>query len=197
MIETPPRVARGVEYPAPIEQGIAKLAPRVPANNARFCALRLLCGEGAALGAWAQSEETRVAVAEAREGANLSEEECRDAVAGATMSLAVALGRESMGGGAGDYHARDRRLDRFLTGRRTAYPVMLLLLALIFFITIIGANYPSAWLSSALGALSARLSLGLSAICAPHWLHSLLIDGVFGVLFRVVAVMLPPMAIIP
>lgn len=197
VMDSPPRRARQVTYPAPVEQGIDALLPLIPptALSTRFCALRLLCGEGEALGTWATEDEIRAAVSAARRAAGLSEEACRDTVASATMSFAVTLGRDAVGGGAGDYHARDRRLDRFLTGRRTAYPVMLLLLALVFFITVVGANYPSAWLSSALSVLSSWLSLGLAAIGTPIWLHSLLIDGVIGVLFRVISVMLPPMAI--
>ena len=39
------------------------------------------------------------------------------------------------------------------------------------------------------------LSLLLETIHTPHWLHSLLIDGIYNVLTCVIAVMLPPMAI--
>ena len=40
------------------------------------------------------------------------------------------------------HDTRDRRLDRIFTGKVWAYPVMLLMLALILWITIVGANYP-------------------------------------------------------
>lgn len=42
-----------------------------------------------------------------------------------------------------NYDARDRRLDKLLTNRFTGLPVMILLLGLIFWLTITGANYPS------------------------------------------------------
>ena len=94
-----------------------------------------------------------------------------------------------------DAHRGDRRLDRLLTGRWTAYPFMLLLLALVFFITIVGANTPSEWLSSLFAWLGAHLRAGLEAIHAPPFAVGLLVDGIYGVLSTVVAVMLPPMAI--
>lgn len=87
------------------------------------------------------------------------------------------------------------RLDRLLTGRVTAYPVMLALLALTFWLTIEGANYPSAWLSDALFWVEARLSDLFAALHAPDWLHGALIEGVWRTLAWVVSVMLPPMAI--
>lgn len=92
-------------------------------------------------------------------------------------------------------HEFDRKLDRILTGRWTAYPFMLALLALVFFITITGANYPSEWLARGFAVLGDALRAGLLAMAAPPWLTGLLIDGIYRVLSTVVSVMLPPMAI--
>lgn len=89
----------------------------------------------------------------------------------------------------------DRKVDAVLTGRRTAYPFMLLLLAAVFFLTIVGANYPSQWLSFLFERLGALMRAGLVAAAAPPWLTGLLMDGIYLVLTSVVAVMLPPMAI--
>ncbi|MDY4977207.1 MAG: ferrous iron transport protein B [Clostridia bacterium] len=91
------------------------------------------------------------------------------------------------------YHRRDRRLDRLLTSKATGIPAMLLLMGLIFWITMKGANYPSAWLSALLFGLEEPLNHLLSS--APRWLQSLLVDGVWRTLAWVVSVMLPPMAI--
>ena len=89
----------------------------------------------------------------------------------------------------------DRRIDRLLTGRLLGYPLMLALLALVFYLTIRGANV----LSDALGALFARaelrLGLLLAELGAPPMLRGLLLDGAWRVLAWVVAVMLPPMAV--
>ena len=92
-----------------------------------------------------------------------------------------------------DVHARDRRLDRLLTGPATGIPVMLLLLGAVFWLTIWGANAPSALLSRWLMALQAPLRTLLSG--APWWIQGALVDGVYRTAAWVVAVMLPPMAI--
>ena len=89
----------------------------------------------------------------------------------------------------------DRRADRLLTSRAFGYPLMLLLLMIVFWITIVGANYPSELLSAALFSLGDLLSDLLRQISTPEWLRSLLIDGAYRVLAWVTSVMLPPMAI--
>lgn len=94
-----------------------------------------------------------------------------------------------------DASARDRRLDRILTSRRTGIPVMLALLAGVLWLTIIGSNIPSDLLSRALFWLQDRLTDLFTYCNAPEWLHGALVLGVYRVLAWVVSVMLPPMAI--
>ena len=90
---------------------------------------------------------------------------------------------------------RDRRLDRIFTGRILAFPVMLLLLGAILWLTIVGANVPSEWLSRALFALEGVLCRAFTALHAPAWLTGIVVFGAYRVLAWVVSVMLPPMAI--
>ena len=87
------------------------------------------------------------------------------------------------------------RLDRLLTGRFTGGAVMLLMLLCLFWLTVKGANYPSALLARLLFALEAPMSRGLASLGAPEWLNGLLCQGAWRTLAWVVAVMLPPMAI--
>ncbi len=91
--------------------------------------------------------------------------------------------------------ARDRQLDRILMSRRLGIPLMLLLLALVFYITLFGANVPSEWLGAHLLGLTAPIAAGLTALGLPPFAVSMLTDGVWRVLATVVSVMLPPMAI--
>lgn len=95
----------------------------------------------------------------------------------------------------GEPDRTDRRLDKIFLRPATGIPVMLLLFALILWITAAGANYPSELLSSLLFSLGDKMSEGLFAINAPEWVESLLIQGIYKVLAWVVSVMLPPMAI--
>ena len=89
---------------------------------------------------------------------------------------------------------RDRRLDRLLTGP-AAFPILLLMLLLIFWLTIRGANYPSQVLSALAAWAEPELRRCLLALGAPTGLALALTEGMFRVLAWVVAVMLPPMAI--
>ena len=93
------------------------------------------------------------------------------------------------------YSQTDRRLDRLFTGKYTAYPFMTLLLALIFWITVTGANYPSEWLSSLFSVLETKLGNLLLSVNTPEWLYGILVSGVFKVVSWIISVMLPPMAI--
>jgi ferrous iron transport protein B len=90
----------------------------------------------------------------------------------------------------------DRTLDRLLTSRLTGIPIMLGLLALVFWITIAGANVPSAFLSELLiGKVHPLLHQFGDWIALPAWLSGVLFDGAYLATAWVVSVMLPPMAI--
>lgn len=93
------------------------------------------------------------------------------------------------------YNSIDRKIDRFLTSKLFGYPVMLLLLALVFWLTINGANYISSFLSSFLFFIQDKLSYIFQSLNAPDWLHDSVVLGVYRTLAWVVSVMLPPMAI--
>lgn len=86
-------------------------------------------------------------------------------------------------------------IDKILTSKALGFPIMILALMVIFWITIVGANYPSEWLGSALFWLGDRLSDFFVYINAPEWLRGVVVDGAYRVLAWVASVMLPPMAI--
>ena len=88
---------------------------------------------------------------------------------------------------------RQRRVDRLLTAKSTGIPLMLLLFGLVVWLTVAGANLPSALLTELFARLGGVLEGWLSVL--PGWLSGLLMDGVYRVTAWVVAVMLPPMAI--
>lgn len=94
-----------------------------------------------------------------------------------------------------NYRKREERLDRFLTGRITGGLTMLLLLTAVFWLTMTGANYPSALLYDWLFSFEEILSRAAETLHAPWWLSGVLIDGVYRVTAWIVSVMLPPMAI--
>jgi len=90
----------------------------------------------------------------------------------------------------------DRFLDRLVTSRIWGFPIMLLLLTGVFWLTITGANYPSSMLASLLLDTIHPFLKDLSVqIGVPTWIDGLLLDGAYLATAWVVSVMLPPMAI--
>ena len=127
--------------------------------------------------------------------AGLDAKQVKDAIVTSLVTEAEAISRQVVTYQRDGCHSVDRKIDRILTSKGTGYPVMLLLLALVFWLTIAGANVPSQWLSTFLFWVEGQLSQLFVTLHAPAWLHGLLVDGCFHVLAWVVSVMLPPMAI--
>ena len=86
-----------------------------------------------------------------------------------------------------------RVLDQILVSRRHGIPILLLILFLIVWLTVCGANYPSQLLERIFDAGFALLKQWTQNL--PMWLSGILIDGMYMTSARVIAVMLPPMAI--
>ena len=88
------------------------------------------------------------------------------------------------------------KLDRILTHKVYGFMIMFVMLGLVLWITIKGANYPSEWLNNVLvGKLYPALKSFAADAHWPHWLSGVLIDGMYLTTAWVVSVMLPPMAI--
>jgi ferrous iron transport protein B len=90
----------------------------------------------------------------------------------------------------------DRTIDQLVTSRLWGFPLMVLLLLIVFWITISGANVPSQMLATLLIDTMHPLLKNMAAgIGLPWWLDGLLIDGMYLATAWVISVMLPPMAI--
>lgn len=94
-----------------------------------------------------------------------------------------------------NYLKRDIRIDKLLTNKFIGFPIMILLLAIVFWITIAGANYPSDFLYNILFSFADLMTSWLNSIGAPAWVNSVLVEGIYRVTAWVISVMLPPMAI--
>ena len=88
-----------------------------------------------------------------------------------------------------------KRADKILTGKYTGYPIMLIMLAAIIWLTMKGANYPSSMLWSLFSYIENHLLSFMNFIGAPWWMSGVLIYGAYRMLAWVISVMLPPMAI--
>lgn len=92
-------------------------------------------------------------------------------------------------------HSFDRKIDRIVTSKKFGFPIMILMLLLIFWITMVGANYPSAALSSMFSAIEDKIKFLLINASCPSPVVSFIVDGIYKTTAWVVSVMLPPMAI--
>lgn len=199
-----------VVYPDAVERAIAKIEPLVRKKTdslaSRWLSLKLLDPDPSLtleinkfLGEdFLRSPELADALAAAKTellADGIGPDALKDLIVSTLVSAAEKICRGTVVSEKAQYDAFDRRVDHILTSKATGYPIMLLLLALIFWLTITGANYPSQMLSGALFALQDRLTMLFHAWGAPEWLHGMLVLGVYRVLAWVISVMLPPMAI--
>ncbi|SHH26700.1 ferrous iron transport protein B [Tepidibacter thalassicus] len=89
----------------------------------------------------------------------------------------------------------DKKLDDILTSKITGYPIMFILLGLVFWVTVSGANIPSAIIADFLFRIEGKITELFINLNAPKWLHGILVLGMYRTLAWVISVMLPPMAI--
>ena len=212
LTDTPvPSVSYQVKYSPLIESAIAMAEPAIAHKvedriSSRWLTLKLLEGDPSLIKELVEylGEDILEAPDVARslddakaylEEQGLPEEQLKDQVVAALVSSAETLCRDTVHFSKAGYNEGDRKLDRFLTSRFTGYPVMVGMLALVFWITITGANYPSQILSQLLFQFQDILTAAFTAAGAPPWLHGMVVLGVYRVLAWVVSVMLPPMAI--
>ncbi|MDP2955647.1 MAG: ferrous iron transport protein B [Longimicrobiales bacterium] len=207
--EHAPEVEEALQALAPV---IEEVFPAIP--NARWVAMRLLNADEAVVEAVRTGELGRLGQgADVADGASEIERrrllntattlrwdlpvEFHDAIMERTYAAAqeVAATAQMRGMKKAGFDL-DRTLDRLLTSRWAGFPLMLAILAVVFWITIEGANVPSAMLADLLIDQAHPWLKGLATgIGAPWWLSGFVFDGVYLATAWVVSVMLPPMAI--
>ena len=129
------------------------------------------------------------------ENNNISKEKFKETIITSIMKQAEYVSKNVCIFENKDYSNRDRKIDKLLTSKFFGFPIMILFLGIIFWITIIGANYPSHILFSIFRWFQEKLIFGANWINCPTWLSDMLINGVYQTLTWIVSVMLPPMAI--
>jgi ferrous iron transport protein B len=203
LIDAVPAKPYHAPYPPEVERAIRHVAAALPHSpepviSIRWVALRLLEADPSledhpALAPF-RTPEALSAVAEARaqmEREGYPAERLAATVVESIYRASTAICARCVTGSGDVAHSRRLAIDRLVTGRRAGVPLMLLLLALVFYITITGANVPSEWLA----ALFEKGRALLAAHLPPGWITGLLVDGIYRVTAWVVSVMLPPMAI--
>lgn len=196
-LETPVEHPVSVPYPPEIEQAVEKIQKTVPesALPARFLALKALEGEPTLLEELHLPQQVLRAAQEARDTLPLTDGELTDALAEAPVRLAERIAQGVVHRVKTPHTGTDRRIDSVLLSRTLGYPAMLALLALVFWLTLVGANSISNGLQYILNRGEALLLRAFADWGAPAWVTGLLVLGAWRTTAWVCAVMLPPMAI--
>ncbi len=198
------------KYPSLIEQALDILEPKIKKHtgnsiNPRWLSLKILENDislkkeiALYLGeAFFENEEIINAVNSAKvllKTNKITDSDFKDMVVSTIIGKAESIAKEVVNKDK-LRNSLDKRLDGIFTSRMLGFPIMLLFLGLIFWITISLANYPSELLSRFFSFLEIKLSDIFLYLKAPAWLHNCLVLGVWRTLSWVVSVMLPPMAI--
>ncbi|MBS4538761.1 ferrous iron transport protein B [Clostridium sp. D2Q-11] len=127
--------------------------------------------------------------------ANLYKESIRDHIVSCIVKTAEGISKKTVLTEKKKHNEIDRKFDNVLTSRIFGLPIMIALLGIIFWLTIQGANYPSAMLAQGLFWIEGQLTIFFNWLGTPTWIHDILILGMYRTLAWVVSVMLPPMAI--
>jgi len=193
-----------VEYPDIIEQSISRIEARLKNYqdklpwNIRWASLKLISNDTEIssqiltyLDRILDTSELIIEIDDIKR--DLSGRITEDSIVTALVHSAEKITKHSVSAPITDITFKERKIDRILTGKWTGVPIMIILLALVLWITISGANYPSILIADLLFKLETVLHAVLSWM--PDNLRVLLIDGGYRVLAWVVSVMLPPMAI--
>ncbi|HOV69931.1 MAG TPA: FeoB small GTPase domain-containing protein, partial [Clostridia bacterium] len=196
-----------IRYDPEIESALDLILPDIEAVTdklpARWVGLQLLEGDAGFIDALSnylgvnliQALQDKLDKAkELLNSAGLNDDILRDRIAAGIVEHAEQIYKSIVKVKNTKYNQRDRQIDRILTSR-AGIPVMLALLGIILWITLSGANYPSAVLAGVLFRVENILMNFFIKLNAPRWLTGVLVEGVYRTVAWVVSVMLPPMAI--
>ncbi|MBU3227306.1 ferrous iron transport protein B [Clostridium algidicarnis] len=119
----------------------------------------------------------------------------RDKVVSKLVTISESISNEVVSFKDKDYNNKDRKIDKYLTSKKFGIPIMILLLAIVFWITITGANVPSQLIAKGLFWIEDKLTIFFTSLGTPPFVHGVLVLGIYRTLAWVISVMLPPMAI--
>jgi len=200
-----------VKYPAVIEHAIQIIEPTInqlvkDKISSRWVALKLLDGDHDTIRSINQylgydlleNQEVSMKLSEAFQYLDehkTNSDKFRDIIVSQIIKTAENICSHTVTFENAKYNEFDRKIDRIVTSKLFGIPIMLSLLAIIFWITIAGANIPSEMISAFLFWLEEHFSNLFIKLGAPSWLHDILVLGMYRTLAWVISVMLPPMAI--
>ncbi len=186
---------------APVEEQLLKRGVK----RAKWTAMRLIEGDEDLMREIERNGNVNLSVGEIREAVlkasehllsvGISKDGFKDEIVGCITKKAEEIAAAATVKKKKDRFELTEKIDRIVTGKYTAFPIMLLMLAAVFYLTLSFANYPSEWLAQMFAFFGEKMLIFFEWINAPVWLSDMLVHGIYGTLSSVVSVMLPPMAI--
>ena len=119
----------------------------------------------------------------------------RDEIVKSLYTEAETIARRAVKTASDKKYDLDQKIDRIVTSPIFGMPIMLLMLAVIIWLTVIGANVPSSMLATALFWVEEQAVGLFNTWGVPWWITGFLWEGIYRGLAWVISVMLPPMAI--
>ena len=201
-----------IEYEANIEEKIQELEKvlkkeiKIKEKLYRWVSLKIIDGEKSILQSIEKNcnqeieknnniQKCREKIEKDLEKENITIHNFKDKIVASIMEQAEQICQKVCSFENKDYAQRDRKIDKIVTSKKWGIPIMLLFLGIIFWLTIVGSNYPSQVLFEMFAKLQEILVNALNYIHCPTWLCDVLILGIYQTLTWVISVMLPPMAI--
>ncbi|KAB3526239.1 ferrous iron transport protein B [Alkaliphilus serpentinus] len=200
-----------ISYDEVLEKAIEEVDPHIHKLvghqiNSKWVSLRLIDGDTTLLDSinsflkYNLSEDNMLHMKLEDAGTKLKAEnimlaDLRDIIVSSIVKTAENISKEVVSIENEAYNQLDRKIDSVLTSRLFGIPIMVSLLGLVFWLTIAGANVPSAMLADGLFWIEGHLTSFFSWLGTPVWIHDILVLGIYRTLAWVVSVMLPPMAI--
>ena len=201
-----------IEYDAKIEEKIQELEKtlkkeiKIKEKLYRWVSLKIIDGERTILKSIEKNckqeieknsniQKCKEKIEKELEIENITKHNFKDKIVSSIMERAEQICQKVCSFENKDYAQRDRKIDKIVTSKKWGIPIMLLFLGIIFWLTIVGSNYPSQVLFEMFAKLQEILLNALNYIHCPTWLCNLLILGIYQTLTWVISVMLPPMAI--
>jgi ferrous iron transport protein B len=187
-----------VRYTADIEKAVEALLPDLyefsvqSGISARFAALRILEKDEAFFSRFPSHREYFLRLRASLVSAPSAENVC-ESIAASLIQNGEKIASHTVRG------PKEKPLlsctDRIVTSRLLGIPLMLMLLLMVFWLTVVGANVPSELLASFFSGLEMPLYKLMSLLSFPEFLKELLVFGIYRTLTWIISVMLPPMAI--
>ncbi len=197
-----------VSYPEPIRAAAEEIAEVLEKFNTGrlsklWIAMRLIEGDAELCREiYAKTEipeeKTEAALRDVRQrlfSLGMGEGEIKDAVVFGIIDAAEKISGEVIAFECDEPDLKTKRLDKILTGKFTAFPIMIMLLGLVLWITLSLANYPSELLSRLFSYIELKLVLLFNYIGLSKSISDAFIFGIYRTTASVVSVMLPPMVI--